>query len=340
MVAAGYELAKKERLEPVFRLPPDSPLWINPLVDKIKPSALILVEAELWPALLWRCKAKGIPTILVNGRMSSKSYNRYSKLGAFFRSLADAVTAFSMRTKEDAEKVLVLGAPAEKVHVTGNVKFDVVIPNDGNPAKSTRPNETSLVVFGSTRPGDEGPILDAVKKLFVEFPHLRYVLAPRHIQRIQEVERLIRDFDLDYVKHSDIPNSPSPSLEKKLDEVKIILVDTVGDLISYYQQSIAAFVGGSFNPRFGGQNILEPAVCGQPVIYGKHMSNFEEEARLLNESGGGVQLQSPQELYPVLRNLIRNTGQRRCKGETARQAVLANRGAVEKNLILTLKVLA
>ncbi|MFQ5673063.1 MAG: 3-deoxy-D-manno-octulosonic acid transferase [Nitrospinales bacterium] len=325
--SAGYELAKKEGLDPVFRLPPDSPLWINPLLEKLDPALLILVEAEFWPCLLGGCKRRGVPVILVNGRMSPRAVDRYAKFKSVFRQLTAPLSIFSMRTSADAQRVLDLGIAEERVRVTGNIKFDALIPESAGRGDAPLADDAAMVVFGSTRPGDEGPVMEAVSRLQKEIPGSTFVLAPRHIERCEEVERLIGDYGLTCVRHSRINGEGSR-------RPVIILLDTIGDLNAYYRHSCVAFVGGGFNPRFGGHNIIEPAIYDQPVVYGKHMTNFEEEAELLAASGGGIQIDGPGELYPVLLRLLQNPEERVRRGRSAGQAVKNNRGAVQRNLEL------
>jgi len=323
----GYDLAKKENIENVFRLPFDFPLWLNPVFDKLNPSQLILIEAELWPSLLRQCKCRNVPVLLVNGRMSGRSADRYGKILPFFRWIADAITVFSMRTQADADRVLALGIPARKVLVTGNIKFNARM---GDTLKiDRRPSEKyPWVVFGSTRPGDEGPIMESVVRLKKEMPDLNVAIAPRHVNRCQEIESLIQEYGVEFKRHS--------QLSRNLEETRgdVILIDTMGELNHYYVRATVAFVGGGFNPRFGGQNILEPAALGLPVIYGKHMQNFEEEARLLKESGGGIQINSPTELYPTLHRLLTQPEERKRRGHSAIETIRANQGAVQRNIEL------
>tara|TARA_B100000686_G_C16783244_1_gene973414 strand:- start:944 stop:2218 length:1275 start_codon:yes stop_codon:yes gene_type:complete len=330
----GFDLAKKEGLDPIFRLPPDSPLWMNPLLNKLEPSVLILVESELWPALIWGCRSRNIPVILANGRMSEKSFKRYSQFIRFFQSVANAVNVFSMRSKQDAERIQSLGITNEKIHVSGNIKFDTNISETYDNTMAPRMSHPPIIIFGSTRPGDEEPILHAVRKLISDFSKIQFVIAPRHIERIEEIEGLIKNFGLDYIKHSDMLSDHYLQEKELLNKsrLKIILLDTLGDLNNYYKQGTIAFVGGGFNPRFGGHNILEPAVCGLPTIYGKHMGNFEEEARLLNESGGGIELQSPDELYSVLLRLLNDPKELTKRGRSAASTIKSNRGALEKHI--------
>ncbi len=323
----GYDLAIKENIENVFRLPFDFPFWLNPVFDKLNPSKLILIEAEFWPSLLRQCKQKKVPVVLVNGRMSERSGDRYRKILPFFKWIADSISVFSMRTKADADRVLDLGVLPKKVRVTGNIKFDARTGNtvsvEKNPAE-----KFPWLTFGSTRPGDEGPIMETVLRLKEEFEDLNVAIAPRHVDRCQEIEGLIRGYGVEFIRHSRLVKDDGDM------KGEIILVDTMGELNNYYAKSAVAFVGGGFNPRFGGQNILEPAALGLPVVYGKHMQNFAEEARLLKESGGGLQIESPNELYPALHHLLTQPEERERRGQAAAKTIRANQGAVQRNLEL------
>ena len=319
----GYALAIEEKLPNVFRFPIDFPLWLNPVFDRIEPSQLILIEAELWPCLLRQCKKRKIPVVQVNGRVSEKSIQRYGKFKNFFLWMTKAVILFSMRSQTDADRLIELGIPEGKIQVTGNIKFDV-LPTGSNELKSIGFNTNSfLIVFGSTRPGDEGPVMDALTRLKKDFQNIIGVIAPRHMQRCREVEDLIREFSVEYTLLSNMPEGDWANHPGSL-----ILVDKMGVLNSFYAKAKLAYVGGGFNPRFGGQNILEPAVFGTPVLFGKHMNNFEEEARLLTESGGGIQLQKEEELYQTLKRLLLNSEERQKAGRAAAETVRNHRGAV------------
>ena len=324
---AGFTLAMEENLPHVFRLPFDFPLWLNPVFNQIMPSQLILIEAELWPSLLRICKKKNIPVLQVNGRLSEKSFERYKKFNSFFLWVTEAITLFSMRSQKDAKRLLALGVSEEKVRITDNIKFDI-IPTGSDTHGSLVFNPNSfLIVFGSTRPGDEGPAMEAFLKLKKDFPNLLGVIAPRHLQRCREVEDLIQEFNVNYTLYSEAQqeewvNNPCP----------IILLDKIGILNSFYAKAKLAYVGGGFNPRFGGQNILEPAAFATPVLFGKHMNNFEEEARLLVESGGGIQLQKEEELYSILKKFIMKPKLREKAGRAASETVRQHRGAIRRTL--------
>jgi 3-deoxy-D-manno-octulosonic-acid transferase len=325
----GYELAKKENIANVFRLPPDFPLWTHPLFNKLNPSQLILIEAELWPSLLRQCLRHKVPVLLVNGRMSQKSTDRYNKFPAVFRWITEAISIFAMRSQTDAERILTLGVPPEKVQTMGNIKFDARTDTTFSKKDENFNSDTPLrVVFGSTRPGDEGPIMNAILRLQETLPDLISVIAPRHLERCQEIEGLIREYGVEFTRHSQLAPGGEPLKES------IILLDTMGELTHYYAGADVAFVGGGFNPRFGGQNILEPAVLGVPVVYGKHMNNFEEEARLLNRSGGGIQIDHPKELYATLHRLLTQPEERNERGRWAEETIRANQGAVQRTVEL------
>ena len=323
----GFDLAIEENLPHVFRLPFDFPLWLNPVFNQIAPSQLILIEAELWPSLLRICKKKNVPVLQVNGRVSEKSLERYKKFNSFFLWMTEAVTLFSMRSHKDAERLFELGIPEEKVRITNNIKFDIIpTKSDTHGSIAFNPN-SFLIVFGSTRPGDEGPVMEAFIKLRKDFPSMLGAIAPRHLQRCREVEDLIQEFNVNYTLYSEANkkgwvNNPCP----------IILVDKIGILNSFYANAKLAYVGGGFNPRFGGQNILEPAAFEIPVLFGRYMSNFEEEARLLVESGGGIQLQKEEEIYSILKKFITKPELRKKAGQAASETVRQHRGATRRTI--------
>ena len=321
--SAGFDQAKKEGVEHVFRMPPDFVLWINPLLKHLCPSMLVLIEAEMWPGLICECNRRKIPVLLANGRITQKSVDRYQLFSFVFKWIEKNISFFSMRTKKDADRVLGLGVDPEKVRVNGNIKFDVPVSiEDISPLEK---KESSWVVFGSTRPGDEGPVMEAIVKLYQEHPGLNFVIAPRHLERLREVKELMVTYGIEFQLNSEKLGSENS---------RLVLLDQLGELNGYYAKALLAFVGGSFNPRFGGQNIIEPASYGLPVVFGRHMNNFEEEACLLIESGGGIQINNPQELYVVLNQLLADQEERQRLGKKAWETVVKNRGAVNKTIEL------
>jgi 3-deoxy-D-manno-octulosonic-acid transferase len=320
----GYALALEEKLPNVFRLPLDFPLWLNPVFDRLQPAKLVLIEAELWPTLLRQCKRRSIPVIQVNGRVSEKSFRNYRKFPAVLLWMTESIGQFSMRSQTDADRFLQLGVANKKVLVTGNIKFDLNSETEDTFQPQWK-DGSMILVFGSTRPGEEGPIMDALVRLQKQFPNLVGVIAPRHMERCREVEDLIREFEVEYAL-----------LSKQVDltNCNVLLVDSLGKLNAFYKSSTVTYVGGGFNPRFGGHNILEPAALGKPVLFGKFMNNFEEEAKLLNQSEGGLQLQNIEDLYDVLKRLLMNPDERQKLSQSAEKTVEANSGALRKNIEL------
>ena len=320
----GYALALEEKLPNVFRLPLDFPLWLNPVFDRLQPAKLVLIEAELWPTLLRQCKRRSIPVIQVNGRVSEKSVRNYRKFPAILLWMTESIGQFSMRSQTDADRFLQLGVANKKVLVTGNIKFDLTSEAEDTFQPQWK-DDSMILVFGSTRPGEEGPIMDALVRLQKEFPNLVGVIAPRHMERCREVEDLIREFEVEYALLSKQGN---------LTNCNVLLVDSLGKLNAFYKSATVTYVGGGFNPRFGGHNILEPAALGKPVLFGKFMNNFEEEAKLLKQSEGGLQLQNIEELYDVLKWLLMNPDERQKLSQSAEKTVKANSGALRKNIEL------
>ena len=319
----GFQLAKEQEICKVFRMPPDLAFFIRPILEKLDPAILVLIEAELWPSLLYLCKERKVPVLVLNGRISKKSFRHYKLLRPLFNWISEAVIKFAVRSQDDANFLHKLKQPKEKVIVTGNMKFDAVTIAAGglHPARDV----SSFIIFASTRPGDEDPILQTIVKLKKDIPGSQFALAPRHLHRLEEVQSLIAKYDLSFQLHSTLNQTTTDH------QHDLILIDEMGVLDQYYRQACAAYVGGGLNPKFGGQNILEPALYSIPVVFGKHMNNFRDEARLLIKSGGGLQIDNSDELYPSLLHLLSNRDETREKGVSALDVIRINRGATKKN---------
>ncbi|MDH5762375.1 MAG: hypothetical protein OEZ51_05285 [Nitrospinota bacterium] len=322
----GYHLAREELNCPVFRLPLDLPLLIRPLIKRLNPDILILIEAEFWPNLLRSCLRNRIPVLLASGRLSARSFARYQNLKPWFLWLTEAISTFAMRSRTEADWLLKLGIEVERVEVTGNIKFDGLSADPLTDGAKTIQNGDFTVVFGSTRPGEEQAIAKAISQLSQNPLNYKFIIAPRHIERSHEVERILKDANLSVTLHSQLKDSADGWT------APVLLVDALGALNEYYRRGHIAFVGGGFDPKHGGHNILEPALLGLPVIYGRHMRNFEEEARLLAESGGGIPIERPEELTPVLENLLNHPEEIRRRGALAAEMVEKQKGAVERTL--------
>lgn len=331
---SGYKLAIQEKIKPVFRLPPDHPIWINPLVNKLNPSILILIESEFWPCLLWRCAKLKIPVLLANGRVSERSYNRYLKIAKIFRKFVEPINFFAMRSQIDAERIKKLGINSSKIEATGNIKFESLINMQSTFTQELN-EDSKLIVFGSTRPGEEEYILETITKIRKQYLKAKFAIAPRHINRKPEIESLFRKFDLPYCNQSKIKEKESiisHIVKNHVQPGETILIDTLGDLTGYYQNSCISFVGGGFNPEFGGQNILEPAAYKKPVIFGPHMKNFEEEAELLHTGSGGIKLHSLAHLTETIEDLLKDKKKRETIGNKAWELLNSKRGAIDRHI--------
>jgi 3-deoxy-D-manno-octulosonic-acid transferase len=299
----------------------------------IEPQIVILMESELWLNFLSECKARRIPVIVANGRVSDRSFARWQKFGFLVKRLYGLVTRFAMQSRADAERAIALGAPAERVVVSGNLKFEI-----GEAGESPRVVEAAraleegfalssapLIIAGSTTEGEEEIVLAAFEQLRKEgaFGRVRLLIAPRHPDRFDAVERLLKSSRLTYTRRS------SPGGDRK--DAAVILLDTIGELAALYRFASVVFIGGSLVPK-GGHNILEPALYAKPIIVGPHMENFREIAREFLNRDALVQLRGGdhQQLTRELRDLLSDKDRAERLGSNARRAIDENRGATAR----------
>ena len=256
---------------------------------------------------------------MTNGRIAPENLGRYRLLFALAGNLLEQFDVLMMRAEDEAERALQLGAPRDRVHVTGNTKFDalaVSVPEaeDEELRAALGLRGERLWVCGSTHEGEEGPLLDAYAALRRDFPDLRLVLAPRYVERSGRVLGAARERGL-----------PSRLRSEPGGGEAVVVLDTIGELVRVYQLATLVFVGGSFTRR-GGQNILEPAACGKPVLFGPRMENFQDSVQVL-VGRGGLQVRDPAALQRILRDLLGRPEEIRTLGQLARDAVSAVRGA-------------
>jgi 3-deoxy-D-manno-octulosonic-acid transferase len=298
-------------------------------LDRIRPRAVLLTETELWPIFIRACGQRGVPVIVVNGRISPRSYPRYRRVRFWFGRVLQGVRIFCMQTPEDAARVRDLGAPAERVHVVGNLKFDLA--GDEDPAEGTRVRamlglapDRPVLVAGSTHKGEEPPVLEAFRRARTTIPDLALIVAPRHPERLDEVAGLLREAGLTWVRRS---QAPAP------DGTAVILVDTMGELARLYAAGTVVYVGGSLVP-IGGHNVLEPAAHGRPVLFGPHMGNFAEMARLFREQGAGLEVHDGASMAAETLRLLGDPAEARRMGEAGRRIVATHRGAAQRTVAL------
>jgi 3-deoxy-D-manno-octulosonic-acid transferase len=321
----GQKVAKERAPEgtEIVYLPFDIPAVLKKVLKVMTPEILIIIETELWPNLLRVFSKSGIPVIMLNGRISDKSFRGYKKISFFMKKILSHVDVFIMQAEEYARKITALGVDSSRVGISGNFKFDTKPPS--TPPEWTEHIGRPLIVAGSTHDGEEELFLSVYTALKKDFPELNLILAPRHPERFRSVEDLLRSNAMPFIKRS---ASGSPGFREKV-AGKIILLDTVGELPSVYGISDVAIIGKSFRGH-GGQNPIEPAFWGKPVVCGPHMENFPV-IRDFQEAGAALIVEES-ELYSQLSFLLRSPDKAAEIGSKARDLYGKNAGAVEMAL--------
>jgi 3-deoxy-D-manno-octulosonic-acid transferase len=293
---------------------------------------LLFLETEIWPNLVREAYRRGIPTIMLSGRLSDKALSRYELARPFFRHVLAQYTALGMQSREDAARMLKLGAPEKKVSVVGNLKFavDGVVSGRENVVRSTVPDRQVLVA-GSTHRGEELALLRALQLARDGIPKLMMVLAPRHPERFSEVEKLLRESSFSFERKTTL--QPDQYFQKD-----VLLLDTVGELTEFFNAADLAFVGGSLVDA-GGHNILEPARCRKPVLFGPYMENFRTIAEGMKRNGGAIEVHDAEDLARVLAELLRDPQARQQMGQSAADFAATHQQALPTNLALARRYL-
>jgi 3-deoxy-D-manno-octulosonic-acid transferase len=323
----------------VFYFPLDLPFVVRRTLAVVKPRLFIMMETELWPNLLRECRRAGVKTMLVNGRISARSHPRYMLARRFFRRVLNDVDRFCMQSDESARRLIEIGAPRERVTVTGSLKFDSLeipgsVPDRGHNRVLRYfriPPERPVIIAASTLRGEEEPVLDAFQRIRATWGNALLIIAPRKPERFVEAERLAQHRGWRVARRKELPVDTEP-------RVDVVILDTIGELAQLYQIATLVFVGGSLADA-GGHNILEPAVFGKPIVFGPHMHNFAEISRTFLENRGAVQVHSATELETVLVDLLSDPVRRASLGAAARALVEANRGARQRSLAVITQLL-
>ena len=332
---AGQQVARRSlsNVDAVFYFPFDWTFIVRRTLRLVRPRLFIMMETEIWPNLLRECRRRGIRTVMINGRISNRSYPRYRMIRPFIRRVLADVDRFCVQSEETGRRLIDLGANPTQVTVTGSLKFDSLeLPAataHGRPRERVlrffqlSPSRT-VVVAGSTLRGEEAAVLRAFARIKATMPGAMAILAPRQPERFPEVERLARDAGFVTVRRSDLPIDAEPRAE-------VVVLDTIGELAQLYQLATAVFVGGSLVDH-GGHNILEPAIYGKPIVFGPSMHNFKEIAEAFLSNDAAIQVPSERELDETLLALVTDPVRRARLGAAARALVAANRGAKTKTL--------
>ncbi len=339
---AGQQVARRsqQHVDAVFYFPFDWVVTSRRTLNLVNPRVFIMMETEIWPNLLRLCRRRHVKTVMINGRISSRSHPRYRLIRPFFRRVLADVDRFCMQSEESARRLIDLGADPARVSVTGSLKFDSLelpsVTSHGKPRQRVlrffrlSPNRP-VIVAGSTLRGEEAAMLRAFARVKSTMASAMLVLAPRHPERFGEVERLARTAGFVTTRRSELPIDAEPRAD-------VIVLDSIGELAQLYQLATAVFVGGSLVDH-GGHNILEPAIFGRPIVFGPHMQNFKEIADTFLANDAAVQVQSDRELEEVMIALLTDPVRRASLGAAARALVEANRGAKEKTLAVIAEVL-
>jgi 3-deoxy-D-manno-octulosonic-acid transferase len=318
----------------LFYFPVDLPVVIRKVLRIIDPVRLVLVEGEFWPNLIRLAAARGIPVSLINGRMSKSSYRGYRKLKSLTADVLRRIDPICVQGRVDAERMIGIGAPPDNVHVMGTVKFDVAERNPAGEAaaqdilrKAGVPGDAVVLLGGSTWPGEEAVLCRLYKKLKAKHQNLFLVIVPRHVERGEEIVQCLSEYGLSFVRRSrpdDMEGGERPD---------VLFVDTTGELRDFYAAADIIFVGKSLCEH-GGQNPIEPAMCGKAIVVGPNMENFPTVMPLFIERDALVQVPDEAGFSEAAERLLDDVAARSMLGERAAAVVADNRGVIDKTVEL------
>lgn len=315
-------------------VPYDLPGAVNRFLKRAKPRIVLLMETELWPNLLYCSSRKKIPVLLANARLSEKSAQGYRRFFWFTHTMFERIALIAAQSSEDADRFEQLQVPKEKIKVAGSIKFDLVLPPSIKEGAEHLRQQIGAYrpvwIAASTREGEEERILEAFSLVKKQLPNCLLILAPRHPERFEKVRDMCRDRLYHVVSRS--------SKHTCAENTDILLGDTMGELMLFYGASDVAFVGGSLLP-YGGQNMLEPALFGLAIITGRHLFNFSEAARLLQDAQALIIADTATALADNVVQFLQDTELRKATGDRALKVVEENRGAVDRHLLLIRKLI-
>jgi 3-deoxy-D-manno-octulosonic-acid transferase len=332
----GQRLARERLPEsPVFYLPLDFAFVVRRYLRVLHPILLILMESELWPNLMEQCARHGVPMAVVNARVSDRSLPRYLRLRSLWRPLLGHVSLYLAQSRENADRLLQIGAPPERVRVSGNLKYDVRATGTNLLTESLRarlPAYAPVVVCGSTLEGEERLLLGAWAEVLATEPRAVMVLAPRHPDRFAAVAGLVAGTGLPLLRASEFCERPVA-----LEPGSVFLLDTIGDLASIYSLATVAFVGGSLIPS-GGHNPLEPARFAVPVLTGPSFENFREIVDVM-QANDAIRVVPGVTFAAALVDMLQHPVEARALGERGRAVFDAQSGATARTVKALLELL-
>ncbi len=302
------------------------------VLERIRPQIVVIVETEIWPNFVRFAQQMGIPILLVNGRISDRSFPRYLRIQTFLQPILERFAAFCMQSEADGRRIEAMGAVAGLVTVTGNLKFDMAasVPDEASMAALQEefhlPPGAPVWVAGSTHAGEEESVVAAWETVREKYPQLTLVLVPRHPERCRAVGEMLSERKIPFVMRSTLSR-----LSRPLSVGEVLLVDTIGEMLKLYAIADLVFVGGSL-VKVGGHNVLEASLLKKPVLFGPHMHNFKEIARLLLEAQGGVLVEDGPALAEQADRLLADKELRREMGGRGHELLARNAGATAQTL--------
>ena len=326
----GQQLARDWRSDVThtFYFPIDLPWCVRRAVNRVDPEMVIVAETEIWPNFLRACRNHGTRVVMINGRISDKSFSRYLLARRWLRRVFEDYTVIGMQSETDRQRIEAIGADPRKVTVFGNLKYDAATSNGSveNALAAFLNGWNPLWIAASTMAGEDEIVLDAFKQVLKSCPNLKLLIAPRHADRFDIVGELIKGRHLHLLRRTQLP------LNGGLDDSpNVLLLDSIGELATVFQYATVVFMGGSLVAT-GGHNVLEPARHGKPVVFGPHMENFREIARLFLDAKAAIQIRDASQLGPAITELLANSQHASDLGRRALAIVGQNTGATERVL--------
>lgn len=322
----GQKLAEEKlsKSDVVIYAPFDFSLIVNTYIRLIQPVIYIATETEIWPNLFYFLKKNRVPIIIINGRISEKSFKGYSKIRFLMRPILGCVDLFCMQSPQDSDRIKYLGADESKVSMAGNLKFDSVNSVNVKEEYAGFEKNDELLIAGSTHPGEEEIIISVYKRLLESFGQLRLVIVPRHIERVKEVVSIVEKEGLKPVKFTELK-------KENLNQTHVVIVDKIGILKNLYAQAKLVFIGKTFMVG-GGQNMIEPLSFGKPTFMGPRTENFTDVMRIFLEERIIYQVNNPDELTEAMRGVLEFPEIMDEIGVKAQAVIAKNSGATEKTI--------
>ncbi|MBR4909497.1 MAG: 3-deoxy-D-manno-octulosonic acid transferase [Acidaminococcaceae bacterium] len=335
VTVGGYDMARQimPEADAIINYPMDLPLVASTMVRRIRPGIFIMVETELWPNFLRAIREQNIPAMMMNGRISEKSAKSYRYLSGFLRDMLDTVNLFCMQSSIDAKYIAQLGADPGKIVVTGNTKFDQTYAEVTAEDLAAYKTELGLgedafpiIVAGSTHRSEEEAVLVSFTALRKKYPHARLIIAPRKLNRIEEIKKVNAKFGYAMACRSKLKE-----IEGRRPEFPVLLLDTIGELGRIYAVGDIVFVGGSL-VHYGGHNVLEPAAHAKPILVGPSMEDFKDSYSLLSRAGACRRVSDADGLTEAFLEIAGDDVLRKKMGDASIQIIRENRGAAQRTI--------